>query len=173
MPVATSLSRAYEIRTELRPDLPLGGVAIPERHARSGDEHVRLIAKQAAGCSFFVTQVVYDVNAAKDLISDYRYECASQNLEQGCRSSSHSQSAAPSRPLEFLQWLGVDVPRWIANELRHADDTLEASYEQVVATGDRVDRLSPARRRSFGLNVESVSIRKVEIDASAAASPTG
>ncbi len=79
--VATSLSRAYELRTEVRPDLPLGGVAIPERHTRGGNEHLRLIAKQAAGCSFFVTQVVYDVNAAKDLVSDYRYECAAQNLE--------------------------------------------------------------------------------------------
>ena len=48
---ATSLSRAYELRTEVRPDLPLGGVAIPERHARGGNEHLRLIAKQAAGCS--------------------------------------------------------------------------------------------------------------------------
>lgn len=78
---ATSLSRAYELRNEVRPDLPLGGVAIPERHARRGNEHVRLIAKQAAGCSFFVTQVIYDVNAAKDLVSDYRYECVTQNLE--------------------------------------------------------------------------------------------
>jgi len=32
--VATSLLRAYELRTEVRPDLLLGGVAIPERHAR-------------------------------------------------------------------------------------------------------------------------------------------
>jgi integrase len=36
--VATSLSRAYDLRTEVRPDLPLGAVAIPERHARRGDE---------------------------------------------------------------------------------------------------------------------------------------
>ena len=82
-PVATSLSRAYELRTEIQPELPLGGVAIPERHARGGEEHLRLIAKQAAGCSFFVTQVVYDVNAAKDLVSDYRYACAAQNLAAG------------------------------------------------------------------------------------------
>lgn len=77
--VATSLSRAYELRAELRPDLLLGGVAIPERHTRGRGEHVRLLAKQAAGCSFFVTQIVYDVNAAKNLISDYHHECAAQN----------------------------------------------------------------------------------------------
>src|SRR5947207_10243571 len=49
--VLTSLARAYELREEVQPGLPLGGVAIAERHARQGDEHLRLIAKQSAGCS--------------------------------------------------------------------------------------------------------------------------
>lgn len=80
-PVLTSLARAYELRNELQPELPLGGVAIAERHARQGDEHLRLIAKQAAGCSFFITQIVYDVNVARDLISDYHHECAARSLE--------------------------------------------------------------------------------------------
>jgi hypothetical protein len=164
--VATSLSRAYELRTEVRPELPLGGVAIPERHARRGDEHLRLIAKQAAGCSFFVTQVVYDVNAAKDLVSDYRYECAAQNLEPVPIVFTFSVCGS-MKTMEFLQWLGVDVPRWIENELRHADDTLDASYDQALATA--IELITFCRRVGvpFGLNVESVSIRKVEIEASA------
>ena len=163
--VATSLPRAYELRTEVRPDLLLGGVAIPERHARGGKEHLRLIAKQAAGCSFFVTQVVYDVNAAKDLVSDYHYECAAQDLEPVPIVFTFSVCGS-MKTLEFLQWLGVDVPRWIANELRHADDTLDASYDQAVATA--IELIAFCRRVGvpFGLNVESVSIRKVEIEAS-------
>src|SRR3954451_17401610 len=163
--VATSLSRAYELRTEVRPDLPLGGVAIPERHARRGNEHVRLIAKQAAGCSFFVTQVVYDVNAAKDLVSDYRYECAARGLEPVPIVFTFSVCGS-MRTLEVLRWLGVDVPRWIQNELRHADDTLDASFEQALATA--LELMAYCRRLGvpFGLNVESVSIRRTEIEAS-------
>ena len=34
-----------------------------------------------AGCSYFVTQVVYDVNAAKNLVSDYAYECRDRGLD--------------------------------------------------------------------------------------------
>jgi hypothetical protein len=164
--VATSLSRAYELRTEVRPQLPLGGVAIPERHARTGREHRRLIAKQAAGCSFFVTQVVYDVNAAKDLVSDYRYECAAHGLEPVPIVFTFSVCGS-LKTLEFLQWLGVAVPRWIQNDLRHADDTLGASYDQAVATA--LELVAFCRRVGvpFGLNVESVSIRRVEIEASA------
>jgi hypothetical protein len=163
--VLTSLARAYELRDEVQPELPLGGVAISERHARHGDEHLRLIAKQAAGCSFFITQIVYDVNAAKNLISDYHHECAAQNLEPVPIMLSFSVCGS-LKTLEFLRWLGVTVPRWIENELRHADDTLDASYEQAVATA--VDLIAFCRRLGvpFGLNVESVSIRKVEIEAS-------
>jgi hypothetical protein len=79
--VLASLARAYELRDEVQPELPLGGVAIAERHARRGDEHLRLIAKQTRGCCFFITQIVYDVNAAKNLISDYHHECAAQSLK--------------------------------------------------------------------------------------------
>jgi hypothetical protein len=163
--VATSLLRAYDLRTEVRPELPLGGVAIPERHARTGKEHLRLVAKQAAGCSFFVTQVVYDVNAAKDLVSDYHYECATRDLLPVPIVFTFSVCGSV-KTLEFLQWLGVDVPRWIENDLRHADDTLGASYDQAFATA--VELITFCRRVGvpFGLSVESVSIRKVEIEAS-------
>ncbi len=163
--VATSLLRAYELRTEVRPEMLLGGVAIPERHARAGKEHLRLLAKQAAGCSFFVTQIVYDVNAAKDMVSDYRYECAAHNVNPVPIVFTFSVCGSV-KTLEFLQWLGVDVPRWIENELRHADDTLDASYDQAVATA--LELIAFCRRVGvpFGINVESVSIRKVEIDAS-------
>ncbi len=163
--VLTSVARAYELRDQLNPQLPLGGVAIPERHTRRGDEHLRLIGKQRAGCSFFITQIVYDVNAAKDLISDYHHECAAQNLPPAPMVFSFSVCGS-LKTLEFLRWLGVAVPRWIENELRHADDTLEASYEQAVATA--VDLIAFCRRLGapFGISVESVSIRKVEIEAS-------
>jgi hypothetical protein len=70
------------------------------------------------------------------------------------------------KTLEFLQWLGVDVPRWIQNELRHADDTLEASFDQALAT---VRELMTYCRRldvPFGINVESVSNRRNEIESS-------
>ena len=72
-PGRTSLADAQALRREVNPALALGGVAIPERHSRREDEHLRLLAKQEAGCRFFVTQVVYDLNAAQNLVSDYLY----------------------------------------------------------------------------------------------------
>ena len=162
---AVSLSDAQAMRAELNPDLLLGGVAIPERHSRREDEHLRLIAKQQAGCRFFVTQVVYDLNAAKNLVSDYRYECASHGLQPVPIVFTFSVCGS-MKTLEFLRWLGVDVPRWIENDLRHATNPLAASSEQAATTA--AELIAYCRRLDvpFGLNVESVSIRREEIEAS-------
>jgi Methylenetetrahydrofolate reductase len=160
-----SLAEAQAIGAELNPDLLLGGVAIPERHSRRENEHLRLIAKQEAGCRFFVTQVVYDLNAAKNLVSDYRYECEARGLAPVPIVFTFSVCGS-MKTLEFLRWLGVDVPRWIENDLRHAANPLAASLEQAVVTA--VELIDYCRRLGvpFGLNVESVSIRREEIEAS-------
>lgn len=150
---------------ELNPDLLLGGVAIPERHSRRENEHLRLIAKHEAGCRFFVTQVVHDLNAAKNLISDYRYECELRGLSPVPIVFTFSLCGS-MKTLEFLRWLGVDVPRWIENDLPHAANPLEASLEQAAVTA--VEPIDYCRRLGvpFGLNIESVSIRREEIEAS-------
>jgi hypothetical protein len=163
--VATPLAQAHELRATLRPDLLLGGVAIPERHTRRGEEHQRLLAKQTAGCSFFVTQVVYDVNAAKNLVSDYRYACDARDVAPMPIVFTFSVCGS-TKTLEFLRWLGVDVPRWIQNDLRHADDTLDASYRQALAAARELIEFCRRLAVPFGINVESVSNRRTEIEAS-------
>jgi hypothetical protein len=57
------------------------------------------------------------------------------------------------------------VPRWLENDLRHAADPLAVSYAQCLRSAH--DLLSFSRRLGVpaGLNVESVSIRKAEIEA--------
>jgi hypothetical protein len=160
-----SLADAQAMRMGLNPSLFMGGVAIPERHSRREDEHLRLIAKQDAGCRFFVTQVVYDLNAAKNLVSDYRYECDARGLEPVPMVFTFS-ACGSMKTLEFLRWLGVDVPRWIENDLRQSANPLQASLDQAVATGVEIIDFCHRLGVPVGLNIESVSIRREEIDAS-------
>ena len=161
----TSLVEAQELRREANPNLLMGGVAIPERHTRRDDEHLRLLAKQDAGCKFFVTQVVYDVNAAKNLVSDYHYECRSRGSSPAPLVFTFSPCGS-MKTLNFLRWLGVDVPRWIENDLAHAADPLEASCQQALANASELIDFCRKLDMPFGINVESVSIRRVEIEAS-------
>jgi len=162
-PVKTDLASAQALWSKVRPELMLGGVAIPERHAARRQEHQRLIAKQAKGCSFFVTQVVYDINAAKNLVSDYHYGCAEVGMDPVPIFFTLSVCGS-LKTLEFLRWLGVDVPRWMENALAHASDTLSESYDQCLATARELASFCGGLDMPYGFNVESVSNRRAEIE---------
>ncbi|MEV4517670.1 5,10-methylenetetrahydrofolate reductase [Dactylosporangium sp. NPDC049525] len=162
--VRTDIRRAHAVRQEVRPELPLGGVVIGERHTRGGDEHLRMLAKQERGCTFFVSQVVYNVNDTKNLISDYVYECRSRGTAP--RTVIFTLSLCGSlKTLEFVRWLGVEVPRWLENSIRHANDPLAESYRQAMAIARDLADFCAHLGMPYGFNVESVSIRKAEIEA--------
>jgi hypothetical protein len=139
----------------------------PEALARwfATQDPQRVRRKQEAGVSFFVTQVVYDVGAAKSMVSDYHYAC----LDAGQRSMPvvFTLSVCGSRKtLEFLSWLGVSVPAWVRNDLRHTDDPLAISYEQCLTIADDLSDYCTRHGIDFGFNVESVTNRRAEIEAS-------
>ncbi len=164
-PVRTRLAEAQELRDRVRPELSLGSVAITERYSRRGDEHLRMIAKQERGTSFFITQIVYDVDATKSLLSDYYYACAERGISP--RRVVFTLSVCGSmKTLSFLHWLGVDVPRWLENSLRHSPDPLTESLDQCLVNAQDLAGFCRRLGMPFGFNVESVSIRKAEIDAS-------
>lgn len=163
--VRTRLTEAQSLWQDTGSVLPLGGVAIPERHAHRTDEHERMLGKQRAGTSFFVTQVVYDLTWAKDLVSDYAYACRERGITPAHLVFTLSVCGSP-KTLEFLQWLGVHVPRWLQNQLTHAEDPLADSYHQCAATAQDLAAFCQRLGVPFGFNVESVSNRRVEIEAS-------
>lgn len=164
-PARTKLSEAYaQCRAEL-PQLPLGGVLIAERHEAKGGEERRLLEKVAAGCSFFVSQAVYSATASKNLLSDLHYRAAEADRPVPPILITLSPCGS-QKTLEFLRWLGISVPRWLENELLHAKDILETSVELCCQVF--VDLLDFARSKGIplGCNVESVSLKKEEIEAS-------
>ncbi len=163
--VRTTLDQAHRLRARHAPDLPTGGVLIAERHAARADEHQRMLAKQQAGCSFFVSQICYDLDHTRDLLSDYAYTCR----DRGITPAPVVLTLAPcgsAKTLEFMTWLGIDIPRWVRNQILFSDDPLQESYQQCLDSARIL--ISFARRLGlpFGINVESVTNRKVEIEAS-------
>jgi hypothetical protein len=71
-----------------------------------------------------------------------------------------------AKTLDLLEWLGIAVPRWLKNELLDARDILEASIEACEAAWRDVLFYARGKGLPVGVNVESVSIRKEEVEAS-------
>ena len=163
--VGLSLEQAYALAQRHTPEVILGGVAIAERHNETVSEHERILRKTAQGCRFVVTQAVYDATSTKSLLSDYSIAV----VERGSRPIPIILTFSPcgsDTTLSFMKWLGIHFPRWLENEIRHAKDPLGTSIdlcEQLFA--DILD-YAISRNVPLGVNVESVSIRKAEIEAS-------
>lgn len=159
------LAAAYELASRRAPRLQVGAIAIAERHARRLDEHERMLAKMDQGCRFFITQAVYDPTSTKSLISDYALHLRALGRAPVPLILTFSPCGS-LKTLDFMKWLGIAFPRWLENELRHAADPLRRSVDlcrQLLA-----DVRDYAREKGIpiGINVESVSIRKAEIEAS-------
>jgi hypothetical protein len=162
---ALGLPAAYDLMRGRGAPPCLGGVAIAERHARSLNEHERLLGKHAAGCRFFISQTVFDAAATKSLLSDYAlaFARATQHPVPFILSFSPCGSL---KTMEFMKWLGISFPRWLENDLRHAPDILRKSVDLALQIFADVRAFAKEKRIPLGINVESVSIRKEEIDAS-------
>lgn len=163
--VATSLPAAHQLRREVVPRLATGGVLIAERHRRERSEHDRVLRKVRDGCSFFISQAVYSAEDTKNVLSDLARACD----DSGQPPPSVAVTLTPcgsQRTLTFLRWLGVSVPWWLENELLDAKDTLARSVELCTEVFADLHRFATERGLALGCNVESVSLRRDEIDAS-------
>jgi hypothetical protein len=163
--VTMSLPDAYALKQEVNSNLLLGGVTIPERHQKKGDEHIRVFNKIAQGCSFFVSQGVYDVNASKNFLSDYYYYGQENNIPLVPIMLTFTPCGSV-KTLGFMKWLGISIPRWLENDLVHASDILEKSVDFCEQSWLELKAFADEKQIPIGCNIESVAIRKVEVEAS-------
>lgn len=163
--VTMPLSEAYALKQEISPDLLVGGVAIPERHLAKGDEHIRVFNKISQGCSFFVSQGVYDVNASKNFLSDYYYYGREHDIPLVPILFTFTPCGS-QKTLQFMKWLGISIPKWLENELVHAKDILQQSVDFAEQNWLELQHFASEKGIPVGCNIESVAVRKVEIEAS-------
>ncbi len=160
-----SLSNAYKIKQDLNSDIILGGVTIPERHAVKGDEHLRLFNKIDKGCRFFISQCVYNINNTKNFMSDYYYTSVENNRE--LQPIIFTLTPCGSiKTMHFMEWLGIDIPKWLINDLKHSKDILSKSIEICKMIASEIIHFAKEKNMPIGFNIESVAIRKEEIEAS-------
>jgi 5,10-methylenetetrahydrofolate reductase len=157
-----SLKRAYELAAALRPRLTLGGVAIAERHE---GEAARLMSKAALGCDFFVSQAVYHPAATIRMLGDYAGLCR----EAGVAPRRVVMTFVPcgrDKTMAFMKWLGIAVPAETEAAILTAPMPLTRSIAMCRDNLSRILEAVADEDLLLGVNTESVSIHRDEIDAS-------
>ncbi|PDW01394.1 methylenetetrahydrofolate reductase [Candidatus Viridilinea mediisalina] len=159
-----ALSRATLLAAAHPAGFVLGGVAIAERHSATRSESQRLIAKARHGCSYFISQAVYDAAPTIQLLSDYVRDCA----EQGVTPRRIVLDFVPvGRPqtMSFMRWLGIAIPDATARAI--LDDAAPLSRSLAICREllQRILDQPYADQLPLGVAVESVSINRAEIGA--------
>lgn len=146
-------------------DFVVGGVAIAERHDERRSEAARLLAKAIGGCSYFISQAVYHAPPTQRLLADYLRDCRGAGVEPR-RVILTFAPAGRERTLAFLRWLGVNVAPETERAILGAASPLAKSIEICRDNLRRILDGPYAGDIPLGINVESVSINRDEIDAS-------
>jgi len=153
------LEAAEQVRAAELP-ISLGGISIPSRLREA--ERVR--RKYAAGLGFFTTQMLFDSNDIVWLIQ--RLNGLEARIFLSFAPVSHA------RDLEFLRWLGVDIPDDLDKFLLRGHATADASpaahqsyLERSLNLAQRIlmdvfDNLPPDPP-PLGLNIEHINQRNL------------
>jgi 5,10-methylenetetrahydrofolate reductase len=163
--VKTSLREAYEIWRVNEDHSVVGAVTIPERHAVLKDEDVRILDKMECGVSYFISQCIFNVGYTKQVLEALVLAC--QNKKQEVPTVIFTLTICGSlKTLQFMEWLGIHIPEDIKKELEISTNPVARSVEIATDTARELIRYCQDRSIPFGFNIESVAMRKEEVDAS-------
>jgi hypothetical protein len=163
---AMSLTQAFEIASADPAGFTLGGVAIAERHASVPSESARMLAKAEKGCRFFVTQAIYDPEATVLLLRDYARGCRARG-RRPARVIFTFTPCGREKTMVFMKWLGISISEATARAILVAPSPIARSVEVCLDSLRAILAQPGFEDVPLGVSVESVSINRDEIDASA------
>jgi hypothetical protein len=160
-----SLPHATQIAATHESGFTLGGVVIAERHSPARSESQRILQKAADGCQYFISQAVYHADTSIRFLNDYANECHHHTCPPQRIVLTFTPCGRP-QTMTFLKWLGISIdsdtehsilssPAPLSTSIRFCCDTFRAILDQPFVESV-----------PLGINVESVSINKDEIEAS-------
>ena len=159
------LPRAIRLAAAHPANFTLGGVVIAERHGQGRSESRRMLQKAADGCSFFISQAVYDAGTTIRLLTDYVQDCAREGVTPR-RVILTFVPCGRAKTLEFIRWLGITIADATATAILADNIPLRKSITICCDHLRAILSQNYTRTIPLGLNIESVSIYKDEIDAS-------
>lgn len=163
--VKVTLEEAYQLWRKYQDSSAIGAVTIPERHAVLHDEDKRILDKAAGGVSYFISQCVFNLDYAKKMVEDLCLTCQQQQRTPPTLIFTLTVCGSV-KTLRFMEWLGIHIPEQLKESLLQSDNMLEDSLKACLDNAAALIEFCKQRCVPFGFNIESLAIRKDEINAS-------
>ena len=103
--------------------------------------------------------------ASKKFLRDYKAYCEKEGIEMVPVIFTLTPCGSP-KTLKFIKWLGISVPEWLESTLLSTEEMLDKSMDLIKDIYKELWFFAKDVGIPIGFNIESVSVRKVEIDAS-------
>lgn len=145
-------------------NLSFGCVSIAERHMKKGTEDRNMLSKIDNGAEWFITQGVYEAAPTIKLVNDYSAACK----VKGIIPKKVVLTFAPcgrKKTMTFIKWLGMQVSPETEERIFSAADPVGESIELLSGVLKTILEGTGGSGVPIGINVESLSIFKEEIDA--------
>jgi len=135
------------------PGMTAGGITIFDRK----DEVERIITKTKSGITFFLSQIIFETSPMKRVLSQVQKRCEEERLQFPDVVVSLAP-AARMRDLEFMQWLGVQLPQPLLSLPATKEETaVEAqTFEVLKPLIDDVIDFSATISTEVGFNIGHV-----------------
>jgi hypothetical protein len=122
-----------------------------------------MLNKISFGAEWFITQGIFDAEPTIKLLNDYGDLCR----EKGLTPKKVILTFAPcgrSKTMTFIKWLGMQVPPEVESRILEATDNVRESITILKEILIRILQNTSSSGVPIGLNVESLSIFKEEIN---------
>lgn len=164
-PSGMTLARATQVAAAHAGHFMLGGVVIAERHTPTRNESQRILQKARDGCQFFISQAVYHPEPTIRLLTDYDHECRRLGIVPQRIVLTFTPCGRP-QTMAFMQWLGIAIAEDTERAILTDPAPLTRSIRICCANVRAILDQEFVGAVPLGINVESVSINKDEIEAS-------
>lgn len=162
----TTLTDAYRIwRENHQQHSVIGAVTIPERHAILKDEDTRMVDKMNCGVSYFISQCIFNVDYTRKVLDDLVARCKQEKRDIPTMIFTLTLCGS-AKTLLFLEWLGIHIPDGMKEDLSTSTEPLKLSGQIATKIAHELSEYCVRNAIPFGFNVESVSARKEEVEAS-------
>ena len=144
-------------------DFNFGCVCIAERHGKRNEVEA-MSRKTQWGAEWFISQGIYSAGPTIKLINEYGDLCRSQGIVP----KKVILTFAPcgrQKTMTFIKWLGMTVPQETEERIFQAENPVNESVAVLTEILASIMEQCGSSGVPFGINVESVSIYKEEIDA--------